>query len=159
MLVIAAPGPAQVRDAARLYHDAWHETQAHFQDSRIAAFRDEAFFLRRVEDALGSSLVAWLDGQCSGYAGWRDCEFDYLFVAMDVRDQGIGQSLLAASEIAMRDAGVRTVSLHCLVGNDRARRFYERNGWMFREACQLPVAWAEGIIEVPAWRLVKTLMS
>jgi len=116
MTTVSPPNSSQIEAAAALYHDAWHETQARFQDPRVVEFRGRSFFLRRVKAAQGSSLVAWRDGRCVGYAGWEDADFRYLFVAPGIRGQGTGQSLLAASEAAMRAAGVEEARLNCLFG-------------------------------------------
>jgi GNAT superfamily N-acetyltransferase len=157
MINIAAPEPRQASEVARLYHNAWHESQACLQDSRIAAFRDDAFFLRRVERELGSSLAAWRKGCCIGYAAWNGGILERLFVAADERRLGIGKLLLHACEKAMSARGVREASLNCLVGNDGARRFYERHGWTCVGTRMLPARWARGTVEVSTWKLVKIL--
>lgn len=43
---------------------------------------------------------------------------------------GVGHSILAAVEDALRDAGHRSAYLWVLDGNERAARFYERHGWI-----------------------------
>jgi len=157
MITIAATEPGQAREAARLYHDAWHESQAALQDPRIAAFRDETFFLRRVEKEIGSSLAAWDDSRCVGYAAWRSDVLERLFIAADARRLGIGRELLRASEEAMKATGVREASLNCLVGNHDARRFYERRGWLYAETRTLQGRWAHGSVDVEVWKLIKML--
>lgn len=157
MITIAAPGLREVRVVARLYHDTWHESQARFQDARIAAYRNLDFFLRRAGREIGASLAAWDEGRCVGYAAWNGDVLERLFVASDARGLGIGRLLLAASEEAMSAAGIDEAMLNCLVGNDGARRFYERHGWKYAGTRVLPARWAHGTVDVQAWKLAKKI--
>jgi GNAT superfamily N-acetyltransferase len=45
------------------------------------------------------------------------------------RARGIGQALHDAAVVALRDAGHARTELWVIAANERARAFYERNGW------------------------------
>jgi ribosomal protein S18 acetylase RimI-like enzyme len=50
-------------------------------------------------------------------------------VAKESEGKGIGQALLAAAEEDAGRHGARTMTLHVISTNTRARRFYERSGY------------------------------
>jgi GntR family transcriptional regulator len=52
-----------------------------------------------------------------------------LHVDPDLHRRGVGRSLLDAAVRRFAAAGQRTATLWVVVGNERARRFYERLGW------------------------------
>ncbi|HUA03751.1 MAG TPA: GNAT family N-acetyltransferase [Solirubrobacteraceae bacterium] len=83
------------------------------------------------------------DGQIIGYAmvavdEGPDDTFDIrggtvevvtLVVTGDQRSGGVGRALLSAAERIARDRGFDTVKIAMMSGNDRARKFYEANGY------------------------------
>ncbi|WP_253851725.1 GNAT family N-acetyltransferase [Mycobacterium sp. 1423905.2] len=54
-----------------------------------------------------------------------------LYVDPAYLGRGVGRSLMIAARRRLRALGVAGASLWVLAGNDRARRFYERDGWAF----------------------------
>lgn len=52
-----------------------------------------------------------------------------IYLAQEAAGRGIGQSLLHRAEENLRAAGFDRAMLWVLAADDRARRFYERNGW------------------------------
>lgn len=75
-----------------------------------------------------------------GFVMWRfdtggyvtDCTrgvIENIYVRPDARGQGIGTRLLAAAEGRLDAAGADVVSLEALAENDRAKRFYRRQGY------------------------------
>jgi GNAT superfamily N-acetyltransferase len=52
-----------------------------------------------------------------------------IYLVEDAAGTGLGRALLARSTEALRDAGFARASLWVLESNDRARDFYEREGW------------------------------
>jgi GNAT superfamily N-acetyltransferase len=85
----------------------------------------------------GVALLAEEDGRGVGYAlasivpetPVRAHLYD-LFVAQGARNRGVGRALVAGVAAQMRDRGVSHLSLDVDVGNDRARRLYDRMGFM-----------------------------
>lgn len=61
---------------------------------------------------------------------------DYLVVAPDRRDQGIGARLVQGTEHALREAGARRLCVQTVAWNEGGIRFYERLG--YREIARLP---------------------
>ena len=78
-------------------------------------------------------------------------------VAAEHRGSGIADALLSDAEGRIRAAGHDRAWLAVVAGNARARRFYERRGWMDDGAIVYPAETARGPIDVPARRYVKDL--
>lgn len=144
---------------AALYHAVWHETQAPFMPQAEIARRSMEFFIDRITALLQSSLVTERNGEVVAFSAWRDQLLGQLFVATPYRGTRVASNLLAASEIEMTKEGVAEAELHCVVGNERARRFYQRMGWQNREKV---MEWVNGEHEqvgVPFWRMTKFLIT
>ena len=87
-------------------------------------------------------LLATRDGRPVGYVvahvhegaddtwptGDRIGEIESLALVPTERGGGLGSLLMDAAEERLADVGAHDVLLHVLVGNDDARRFYERRG-------------------------------
>jgi GNAT superfamily N-acetyltransferase len=52
-----------------------------------------------------------------------------LYVVPEAWGTGVAQRLMEAALDAMRERGATEAILWVVEGNDRARRFYEREGW------------------------------
>ena len=52
-----------------------------------------------------------------------------LAVRPDARHQGVAQALLQALETALRESGIRSLTLEVRAGNDPAIRLYARAGY------------------------------
>ena len=75
----------------------------------------------------------------------------------EARGTGVARLLLAAAERAVRRAGHRTACLGVVVGNARARRFYEREGWRDAGDVDHTVTGPDGPIAVPTRLYLKDL--
>jgi GNAT superfamily N-acetyltransferase len=106
---------------------------------------------------LQSTLVAEQRGALAAFAAWKGHLLGQLFVDAPHRGTSIASSLLRASEIEMVKEGTIEAELHCVVGNERARRFYERMGWHHRGRIMVQVAGEPETDDVPFWRMTKVL--
>jgi GNAT superfamily N-acetyltransferase len=147
--------PSRIEKTARLFHRVWHETQARFQDPRIARYRDLDFFLKRVAERQARTLVAIRDDHCRGFAAWTGPKLNSLFVDGASRRLGIGGLLCDEAEKRMAADGWTEYCLDCLEGNDAARRFYEARGWRVASLEVLKSETPEGLCRVGAWRMMK----
>jgi GNAT superfamily N-acetyltransferase len=121
--------PDEIERIASLYHRIWHETQAPHQHPDIANFRDVGFMRDRINIFYPNIIVA-LDGEeLVGLVVTKEARLSQLFVDGRQRGKGVGQKLLELAEAKLIAEGATRVTLNCLVGNDAAKRFYERNGW------------------------------
>jgi GNAT superfamily N-acetyltransferase len=75
-----------------------------------------------------------------------------IYLAPEAVGGGVGRALLARGEQSLADLGFRAATLWVFAANDRARRFYERNGWTEEpDSGPGPWSWA------PSVRYRKTL--
>jgi ribosomal protein S18 acetylase RimI-like enzyme len=91
-----------------------------------------------------------------GDAGGGDAggEVHVLNVDPDAWGTGAGRALLTAGEQALTDAGFEGAVLWVHPGNTRARRFYERHGWVDDGAERVEEIWG---VEVPEVRYRREL--
>jgi len=79
-------------------------------------------------------------------AGWGEVFAIYVDPAHWAR--GIGRKLLTASEVQLAEDGFERALLWVLQGNDRARAFYERQGWVKGKPIRLETIGGTEITEV-----------
>jgi GNAT superfamily N-acetyltransferase len=149
--------PPDVSQVATLYHAVWHETQAPFMPVEERRRRALAFFVHRMSALLATTLVEERGGSIVGFAAWSGYLFGQIFVAKAFRGTNVAPLLMAAAEREMANQGMAEAELHCVVGNDRARRFYERMGWTHQGELFEPVLGKSGEIDVMFWRMTKAL--
>lgn len=107
--------------------------------------RRRAFYESEFERAGTFALLAERSGQVVGYAVVRLAPgsdtwvmddpvpvVESLAVLPQERGTGVGGRLLRRAKDDLREAGYTTVRLEVLVGNDGARRLYEREGFVPR---------------------------
>jgi GNAT superfamily N-acetyltransferase len=133
---------ARLEDAegfVRAYEASWDATLAPLVgkslaelapfEQRIAGYR--AGFESPPPDA--GVWVAERESEIVGTAVRRGAEVSALYVVPDAWGTGVGQGLLAAMVEEIRDDGHREATLWVGSENARARRFYEREGWLVTE--------------------------
>ena len=89
------------------------------------------------------------------YHGWRDGHD----VAQEHRGTGVAPRLLSEGERLVAASGFEQAWLAVVAGNMRARRFYERSGWIDEGAFEYLAAGPGGTISVPARRYVKRVIA
>ena len=146
--IIRKPLPADVSALGRLHAEAWQAAYAgQMPDALLATVTVErrTAMWQRILDAdppaghrivvaevAGSPAgIAWTgpyrgDGAPAEDAG----ELYAINVAPPQWGTGVGAALLAAAHDALTDDGYRLAARWVLPGNARARRFYERSGWV-----------------------------
>ena len=92
---------------------------------------------------LGRAWLIEIAGQPAGYIvlvfgfslefGGLDAFIDEFYVRPGFERRGLGRATLAFAEREARQCGVRTLLLEVRTGNDRARRLYERAGFLDRD--------------------------
>ena len=88
-----------------------------------------ALVARRSCRAVGYAFVHVRGGSPTWAMSERAGELETLAVPPEERGRGIGRALLAAVSQRLQNMGAAEISLHLLVGNDQAARFYEREGF------------------------------
>ncbi|GJD60190.1 GNAT family N-acetyltransferase [Methylobacterium frigidaeris] len=128
--------PADERDlvsVASVYHRVWHETHGPHMPQAERDARDEIFFLDPMTNLMPNVILCEDEHAVVGFAAWTGTRLGQIFLDASVRGSGFAQRLMEAAERGLRNQDVLEAELRCLVGNMRARRFYERVGWHVSE--------------------------
>lgn len=149
--------PSDFDPLTALWHSGWIEAHAAHVPPELTARRTEASFRRRLE-RFGTDLrVAGPVGQPLGFCAIREGQLDQLFVAPEARGLGLARTLLADGEARLVAKGIRRPSLLCVIENLRARRFYEREGWIDLGVQEEVLQTEEGPFPMRLIRFEKTL--
>jgi GNAT superfamily N-acetyltransferase len=117
-----------------------------------------AFFVPRIETTLPDCIVATVDGEIVGFAGWEGGGIGQVFILPAWHGRGVAPLVLGAAEDKLRDGGHTLIWLQCQVGNDRARRFYEKHGWRIAQEVEVSIGTVEGRKPQLVWRMEKALV-
>ena len=94
------------------------------------------------------TTVAVSDGTIAGFATIHGDELSALHVDPDRWGRGVGGALIARARADLAAAGVAEARLWLLVGNARAQRFYERDGWVTDGTRRSDVVWGVEVDEL-----------
>jgi len=147
----------QIDQLARLWHDSWHETHAPLARPELVRLRTLASFRDRLRAALPDVYVVESVGAPLGLCILRGEELYQLFVSPEARGSGVAAALIANAEARLTKRGVETTWLACAIGNHRAARFYEKNGWHRAGTFVIPSETSNGPFPVEQWRYEKRL--
>jgi GNAT superfamily N-acetyltransferase len=119
--------PATRADAEAMARTHWLSANTAYGrndplERRLAAAR------RILEEGDTRPFVAETDGDVIGVLTVGEDELYAIYVHPDYWGTGVGQALLDRAEHELAKT-CDVAGLTCMVGNARARRFYERNGW------------------------------
>jgi GNAT superfamily N-acetyltransferase len=123
--------PADMAAVADLWHEGWHDGHAgHVPDGLTAARTLSAFHERTPPRVADTAVAVAEDGSVVGFVMVVGDEVEQVFVARAARGTGLAAALLAEAEHRVAAAGHSAAWLAVVVGNARARRFYEKQGWV-----------------------------
>jgi GNAT superfamily N-acetyltransferase len=123
--------PADMAAVADLWHEGWHDAHAgHVPDGLTAERTLEAFHERTPARVADTAVAVSEDGSVVGFVMVVGDEVEQAFVARAARGTGLASALLAEAERRVADRGHHVAWLAVVVGNARARRFYEKQGWV-----------------------------
>ena len=149
--------PADVGAVAEIWRSGWIDGHlGHVPDALVAVRTPESFVVRAGE-RIADTTVAVVGGDVAGFVMVVGDEVEQLYVGAASRGTGVAGALLAHAAWLGRAAGHERVWLAVASGNARARRFYERQGWVDEGAFDYPAAGPGGAIPVPCHRYVKRL--
>ena len=149
--------PADGPFVADIWCAGWPDGHLGHVPEELVAVRTEESFRRRAAERVPDTVVAEVEGSVAGFTMIVDEEVEQVYVAATHRGSGVADALLTDAEERIRAAGHSRAWLAVVGGNARARRFYERRGWVDNGPLVYPAEGANGPIEVPAHRYVKDL--
>ena len=149
--------PSDADRVASIWSSGWRDGHlGHVPDELVRVRTPESFRTRAVE-RVGDTRVAVVDGQVAGFTMVVADEVEQVYVSADHRGLGVADRLLADAESRIRAGGHPVAWLAVVAGNLRARRFYERAGWIDAGVFDYAAAGAAGPVAVPSHRYEKTV--
>ncbi|GIJ54540.1 GNAT family N-acetyltransferase [Virgisporangium aurantiacum] len=152
--------PAVAGDAdvvARIWRDGWRDGHLGHVPEELVAIRTAESFGTRAVERTGGTTVATVDGEVAGFVMVVGDEVEQVYVSGAHRGSGVAGVLLAEAERQVAAAGHGAAWLAVVAGNTRARRFYERQGWVDEGLFDHHAPDAPGAVRVPAHRYVKAV--
>ncbi len=144
--------PADIEAIAAIWHDGWRDGHLGHVPDGVLAHRTLEGFRRRTPPRLGQTTVATVDDEVVGFVTLAEDEVEQLYVVPAARGTGVAVTLLDHAEGVLSRTYDRAW-LAVVAGNARARRFYERRGWVLTRAIDNE---ADDIV-IPALRYEKEL--
>lgn len=147
--------PATVDDAetvAQIWREGWDDGHRGHVPEALVAVRTPQSFTERAVGRVGDTTVAVVDGDVAGFTMVVGDELEQLYVSRSQRGSGIAEVLLADARRAIGAAGHRRAWLAVATGNARARRFYEKCGWVDEGPFIHSAPSESGSIAVPSHR-------
>ena len=131
MTTIRPAGAADMAAVADLWHEGWHSGHAGHVPEGLTALRTLGAFHERTPARVADTTVALGDsGELLGFVMVVGDEVEQVFVGPAGRGTGVAAVLLAEAEKQVAAGGHAQAWLAVVVGNARARRFYEKCGWV-----------------------------
>jgi ribosomal protein S18 acetylase RimI-like enzyme len=143
--------PADALAVARVHVRAWQVgyrglLPAAYLDSLRAEDRAARYTFERSEGP--RTTVAVDSGAIVGFATIHGSELSALHVDPEAWSTGVGRALIARARADLAAAGVAEAHLWLLVGNARAQRFYERDGWVTDGTRRADTVWGVAVDEI-----------
>ena len=156
---VRAAGASDVDAIASIWHAGWCDGHLGHVPDELLAVRTPESFLERSAALIDEFQVIIVDDSVAGFHLIVDDEVEQFYVSRQYRGQGISDELMRHAEETIRSAGHLSMWLAVVAGNDRARGFYARQGWIDEGLFDYGASAGEGAIAVPSHRYVKSLSS
>jgi ribosomal protein S18 acetylase RimI-like enzyme len=150
--------PARTEDApavAEIWRLGWRDGHLGNVPDELVEVRTDESFHTRAAQRVDETAVADVGDTVAGFVMVSDDEVEQVYVAADHRGTAVAGALLTEAERMVAANGHARAWLAVAVGNDRARRFYEKQGWVDEGVFDHAAPTAAGTIPVPCHRYVK----
>jgi ribosomal protein S18 acetylase RimI-like enzyme len=151
--------PGEVEHLAALWHEGWRDAHAEIVPAELARFRTLESFRERMQAGLPETRVIGPSGAPVGFYMLKADELYQLYVARAARGAGVAATLMADAERRLATRGVELAWLACAIGNERAARFYEKQGWRRASTVVNLAETSAGDFPLEVWRYEKLLVG
>ena len=151
-LLIRDAVEADIDLMARLWFDGWQDAHAEVLPAELRRVRTLDSFRERLLAGLSAVRVAENAGQIVGFAMLKGDELYQFYVTASSRGTQVAPALMADATARLMASGMNTAWLACAIGNDRAARFYEKQGWQRIGMMTSRLPTPEGVFELEVWR-------
>ena len=149
--------PDELDALAHLWLEGWRDAHATILPIDLFHLRTLDNFRDRLRAALRDTRVIGPRGAPLGFAMVKEDEVYQLYVSRPARGSGIAAALIADAERRLAARGVREAWLACAIGNERAARFYQKQGWRLAGTVVNVAETSQGPFNLDVWRYEKTL--
>ena len=154
-LELRAARAGDVDAIADIWNRGWHDGHDGHVPDELTAVRTPESFRDRAAARVAQTTVALVDGQVAGFVVVHGDELEQVYVDAEHRGARVAPALMAAGLRQVAGAGHERAWLAVAAGNARARRFYEREGWLDDGLCDYAAEGPDGPIVVPNHRYVR----
>lgn len=152
--------PANLSDApavATIWFEGWCDGHLGHVPEEALASRTLETFQARAPDRMEDCTVAEIGGNVAGFVMVVKDEAEQVYLDRAHRGSGLATVLLTEAEGQIADAGYDRAWLAVVPGNERARAFYERQGWHDEGRFDHEAEGSSGPITIPCHRYAKQL--
>ncbi|MCE7006641.1 GNAT family N-acetyltransferase [Kibdelosporangium philippinense] len=125
--------PATAEDApkvAAIWYQGWQDGHLGNVPDALTAARTKESFWQRAPKRVEDTTVAIVGGAVAGFVMVVGDEVEQVYVSAEHRGSGVAALLIKEAENQVARNGHDRAWLAVVPGNTRARKFYERNGWV-----------------------------
>lgn len=140
---------------AAIWYHGWRDAHLGNVPDELLAVRTKESFWERAAKRVADTTVADVDGAVAGFIMVVGDEVEQVYVSSAHRGTGTAAALLTEAERQVKAAGHDHAWLAVAPGNARARRFYERQGWLDEGLFDYQAGSETGPVSVPCHRYVK----
>jgi ribosomal protein S18 acetylase RimI-like enzyme len=156
-MIVRDADPADLEQLTRIWHEGWHEAHARIVPIELTTLRTWESFRHRLEHMSARVRIADSGLEAVGLCITRGAELYQLYVSSQSRGSGAAVALIVDAERRLLASGEKSAWLACAIGNERAARCYERNGWQ-RVGTMINLAETDtGTFPLEVWRYEKLL--
>jgi len=147
----------EIEHLSSIWYKGWLDAHEQIVPAELARVRTPESFGPRLQALLPSVRVAGPVGAPLGFSIIKDDELYQLYVSAEARGSGVAAKLIADAENRLAESGVKTAWLACAIGNERAARFYEKQGWRCVGNMINHLETSGGAFDLEVWRYEKPL--
>ena len=147
----------EVDRLAGIWYDGWQDAHAAILPDILKRLRTRENLAEMLREALPDVRVAGAPGDALGFCIIKDDEIYQLYVSAQARGTGVAAALISDGEDRLSAKGVTTAWLACAIGNERAARFYEKQGWVRAGTVTIQAETPSGKFPLEVWRYEKQL--
>jgi GNAT superfamily N-acetyltransferase len=151
--------PDEIDALASLWHEGWRDAHTGIVPVELARLRTLDNFRDRLRAALDATRVIGPPGAPLGFTMLKGDELYQLYVSRPARGTGVAAVLMSDAERRLAARGVTTAWLACAIGNERAARFYEKQGWRRAGTVANPAETSAGTFMLDVWRYEKIVTA